>query len=329
MSTMFNDYKEAFDKQEERIEEIKKEQAEKSGIKPVMVGAGAVKVLAINPTEEQLKEIIGEVATKFDTDYKTSPSQYHDNKPSRPIAVWITSEGDEVSPTLINFRLVDTPRLSRDGKPQYWNLMSGTTPKGAWNILTTLWSNDVSVGDVQEKESTVGNSYTNTVLAPVRIGEENYYYFLKTLLGWPDDSTFMEAMKKVGLDFDTVFSGDFSSLHRLVEEELSTVVIDDEGEEQTNHKTFIGIFTAKLRDDGRVTQSFCMNKDTWFVNNYGVLTKKDKAKIEDLRTKRFARDAMDIIKDLYTLDPLTEYSEEAVKQNVPEDTNVDDWFQIN
>lgn len=326
-NSMFSNYQESFNKQDERIQEIKKEQAEKSPArKPVMVGAGQVKVLAINPTLEKLKEIIGDVAEKFDTKYGASPDQYNDNKPSRPIAVWITDKEDQVSPTLINFRLVDTPRLSREDKPQYWNMMSGTAANGEWNILTTLWSNDLKPGDVEKKQSRVGNDYTNTVLREVRVGEENYYRFLKVLLGWPDDTTFLQAMEEVGLDFDTVYGGNFDALHNLVDNELVKEVTLDNGEVETRYQTFIGIFTAKLRDDGRVTQSFSMNSDTWFVDNYGVLTNKDKKSIEDLREKRFARDGMDIIKDLYTLDPLVEYNEDVVKQDVSEDTNVDEWF---
>lgn len=326
MNSMFKNYEGDFKKQEERIEEIKKTQAENSNIKPVMVGSAPVKILAINPSESELKELIGDVATKFDTKYATTPDQYNDNKPSRPIAIWITDEGGQVSPTLVNLRLVDTPRLSKEGKPQYWSMMSGTTTNGEWNILTTTWSNDLKPGDVETKTSAVGNSYTTTVLDPVKVGEENYYRFLKTLLGWPDDTSFLGAMKEVGLDFDTVMSGDFSALHKLVEEELVKTVTLDNGETEQRYQTFIGIFTAKLRDDGRVTQSFSMNPDTWFVNNYGVLTNKDKKSIEDLRDKRFARDGMDIIKDLYTLEPLTQYDEDVVKQNVSEDTNVDEWF---
>lgn len=328
MSNMFGKYAEDFKTQENRIEEYQKQQEEnRPKPNPVYVGSGPVKVLAINPNQEQLTELIGEVAEKFDTSYNSKPDQYNDNKMSRTLSVWITDKDSQVAPTLINFKLVDAPRTSRNDKPQYWNMMRGTSTNGAWSILSTLWSDDLKVGDTEEKESKVGNVYTNNVIAPVRIGEESYYMFLKTLLGWPNDETFLEAMVEVGLDFDTVFNGNFEALHRLVNDELTKDVTLEDGTVEKRPVTFIGIFTARLRDDGRVVQSFSTNSNTWFSNtgNLDVLTRKNKESIEKQRERRMANDGMDVIRDLYTLDPLVEYSEEAVKQEVA-DTNVDEWF---
>jgi len=317
---MFKNYSDDFKKQEAEIAERKAANT----INPVMVGTAPVKILAINPDQATLTELIGDVAERFDTRYGTSPDQYNDNLPARPLAFWITDLESKVSPTLINLRLIDTQRLSRDKKPQWWNAMVGDT----WDMLTTRWSFDLNVGDSEDKISGSGNAYTNTILKPVNVGEENYYRLLYTLLKWPSVTTFMEAMKEAKLDFDTVYGGDFSGLHDLIDyiNEPKKVEIDGEIVEQPHVKTFMGIFTAKIKDDGQVRQSFCVNPDTWFVNSADVLTKGMLARLDKLKKDRLDRDGMDIMKDRYTFEPLVEYSEEVVKQEITTNDDVDEWF---
>ena len=317
---MFSDYKQAFKEQEERIESG-------STNKPVMVGMAAVKTLAINPTEADLKEIIGDVASRFDTKYATSPDQYNDGKPSRTINFWFTDKEEQVSPLIVGIKLVNTPRVSQKGKPQYWIMRSGTAGDSEWNMLSTLWSDEVKVGDVVNKTSASGNEYTETVLKEAKVGEEDYYLLLKNMLKWPDDTTFFEALEKEGLDFDTVFGGDFEGLHKLV-----TYLTPEVEDEENKVKTFIGLFTARVKNDGRIVQSFAMKNSTWFYNNYGGPTKGMIKAVEQEREKRFKHDGLDIIKDKYALiDHLQPYSDELVKEvavpNVSAQAAFDDLFE--
>ena len=88
---MFNNYKEQFAKEEARKAALAKEQeANRVPINPVMVGSASTLIVGINPTQEQLTEIIGDVAERFDTKYSKTADQYNDNKMSQPVTFWLT-----------------------------------------------------------------------------------------------------------------------------------------------------------------------------------------------------------------------------------------------
>jgi hypothetical protein len=314
---MFNDYQEDFKAQEEKIAERSK------SVNPVMVGSAPIKVLAINPTEDQLVDLIGEGGKKFDTRYQKSPSLYNDNKPSRPVSIWITDGEDRVAPTLLNFNLVDTQQISSNENPRWWTAMVGEE----WAIFTTRYSSDMKVGNSIEKTSGANNTYTETVLAECRVGEEAYYQFLYTLLKWPNPLTFFEAMKKNKIDFDTVFEGDFSGLHNLIGYLNEPIKVEVGGEitEQANSKTLMGIFTAKQSKSGYMKQSIIMDSDLWFVDSQGILTSYMLKTIEKLQKSKFEYDGSDITKDEYTLEPLVEYSKAVVKKKIAATDDVEDW----
>ena len=315
---MFNNYKEQFQQQETRIKENQRE------MPTVYVGWARTLVLGINPDQEQLNEIIGDVAEKFDTKYQTTPDQYKDNKLSRPITFWLSDLDRKVSPVIKTIRLIDSPRLSKEGKLQYWSMMRGSNENGSWSILTTKWSNDVKPGDARLSK-TSRNPYTEEILFPVRYGEEQYYNLLKKIIKFPDDEQFLNALKEEKLDFDTVYNGNFEGLHNLVNWINETKALED-GTEVEDYKTFIGIFTAKIKDDGVVRQDFSMREETQFVDNYGVLTTGMRAAIEKASEEALERTAIDIIREAYTLDPLVEYSEDVVKKEV-QAPDVDSWFE--
>ena len=241
-----------------------------------------------------------------------------------------------MNPTIQTIRLVDTPRTFSTGNKQWFALRNGTDKNGnPYSMLVTTWGKNREVGQVSEHiGKTSGQPYIDKILSQVRVGEENYYDLLKVITKWSDMSNFLEGMKSEGLDFDTVYEGDFDGLHNLVNNFINGTkvvpVLDENGtltnevETVDNLQTFIGIFTAKIKENGKVVQAFSMNPTTWFPDNYGALTKGMRTTIEKARKERLNRDGKDIIAGAYTLDPLTEYNEDAVKQEFPT-VNPDDF----
>jgi hypothetical protein len=270
------------------------------------VGSAPVKVLAINPSTDQLREIIGESAERLSTNYEATPSTYNNNEFSKPIVFWITDSTDTVAPTRVFFNLVNSPRLSKSAsKPQFFNARIGDT----YAFFSTVWGFDYTTGQVIENSK----GYADNVLSQIRTGEEDYYNFLYVLLKWGDPLTFIDGLKSEKLDFDSVYAGETEGLNNLVnlikEKDLS----------------MLGIFTVKITEDGAARQSFCKNDDTWFVNNNGKLTEGNLARMKDA-AKRGIESSYPITVEQYTFDPLVVYSEDVVEKTAIVETNVDEYF---
>lgn len=326
MNNLFENYQEQFDAQEKRVEEIKQEIADKNPpreIRKTYVGSAPVRVLAINPNRDQLFELIGDVAEKFDTSYKLQTD--NDGSKYRPVSVWFSDEDKKVSPVLRTLRLYNKEVVAQSsGNNQFLTLMEGVSESGEWAILSSNYSADFEVGKVYDKVSrTSQNSYKLHVISKARRGEVNYYDLLKVITKFPNDKEFIQAMKENNLDFDSVYEGNFEGLHQLVD--WANQIKEVEGEKVEDNKTFIGIFTVTITDDGTARQGFSMNPKTWFPNNFGVLTKKMRTYIENENQKRINYDGKEIISGEYILDPLTEYTPEVVAAAKAEDGDSNDF----
>jgi hypothetical protein len=198
-----------------------------------------------------------------------------------------------------------------------------------WNMLTTKWGTKFNVGFTEERNSEKNNAYVNNIVAPARVNEERYYKLLYSLLKWPDANTFFDQMKKEKLDFDSVFAGDFSGLRKLLQyiNEPVITTVDGEQVEIPNVKTFMGIFTVKQRQDGRLVQSFANSSDLMFVNNADVLSARDLNGIKLAQENLKNKSGDDIMKDFYTLEPLCVYSEKITRKTVAPTDTVDEWFK--
>lgn len=169
----------------------------------LFTGITNVKVLGINPTQEQLAEILGDAdkASKFNTDYNKGESYNGDTV--RPVCIWVTDYEENVSPTLFTIELGDKEHLAQSGSKRIIN-----------NYLQTTWSNSVASVTSNEKMSW----FSDTGIRVARIGEVNYYTFIATLVRYDlqGEKSFNNFLTDNKLDFDSVYEGNFEGLRGLV-----------------------------------------------------------------------------------------------------------------
>ena len=180
-----------------------------SGLNTTYVGAGSMKVLAINPTQEQLGEIIGEEAAgKFNTEY--SIRENYNKQQVRPLTIWVTDKDENVSATIINYDLGKDYVQSKSGKSQFFS-----------DDGQVSWAN--STDTIQ---SWIEGPHTQTTT-----GQSDWYSFVYKMVKWNknDDVPFTQFMEEMNLDVDSIYDGDFSGLHSFVEymkeKELSVIVV--------------------------------------------------------------------------------------------------------
>ena len=213
------------------------------------VGLSPIKVLSINPTREQLVEIIGDdAAGKFNVDYQLREN--YNKQTVRPITVWITDSTEKVSPTIINFDLGQDFVITKKGDKNLWFSDGG---QSAW----------------KENEETL-YSWIEKPVIKSRTGEADWYDFVYKMVKWDknDDITFFEYLKDVGLDLDTIYDGNFEGLHGFV-----NYALDQEF-------SVTGMFEVKVEETEtglKLRQKFLNRSDTIYYNYAGVTANQVKA----------------------------------------------------
>ena len=220
-----------------------------NAINDVFVGVAPIKVLAINPTKEQLGEIIGEEAAgKFNVAYDIR--QNYNKQEVRPLTIWVTDVDETVSPTIINYDLGKDYVKSKTEKFQYFS----ADGKDSWAA---------DEGSIQDWVTGPHQQCT--------VGMKDWYSFVYKLVKWDmdvaeeNDTSFFEYLQDVGLDVDTIYDGNYEGLHGLV----------DYAKDQQFSVT--GMFTAKVdhtEDGERVRQRVLTRNDYIFYNYNGVTFKQ-------------------------------------------------------
>jgi hypothetical protein len=308
---MFNNFQEQFKEQEAKIQDGK-------GSNKLYFGLGAAKILAINPTEEKLAEIIGpEAAKRFDTQYAKRSASYVEGAMERPVTIWLTDREEKCRPVVTTINLIDKEVISQKGTPQYKTIMVGQD----WSIASCTYLKDVEANTVQKGLTSKNETtYDRQILGPARMGEAKYLAFLNAILDFPDQTKFYEALSENGLDFDTVYSGDFSGLHSFVD-----WINRHDPENNIYPKNPIVLFTVKVKKDGSLQQDVFLSDRTMFTNRYGVT----KGQIENIRKQH--EDSVDRIARGFTtkhyyIGKFAEYDTSLMDQDAPDiDKEVDDW----
>lgn len=235
-------------------------------------GLAPNKVLAINPTVEKLKEIIGENATKFDTSYPLRKSPLFKDGPLkdldvRTISIWITDKDEKVSPTILSIDLAQATQVSAGGNKRIIN-----------NKLQSTWGESVEA----VKNNPNMSWFSHDGIREARIGEVDYYEFLATYLRFDlkSDVSFLTYCETKGISFDHAYKGDYNSLTELVNWGNT-----DEGEKEPWYIT--QLWVVKETDKG-LRQEILSNPDTWFrcsqdrVGTYEInLLKKRESKAKE------------------------------------------------
>lgn len=261
-------------------------------------GVNYAKVIAINPTKAKLAEILGDEsrAEKFDTEYNIKENPLTNIK-VRPVSVWVTDFEENVSPTLINFELADEVHKS-NSSDNVKIINAYLQDSYALNPDTLLANANMSW-------------FSDTGIRVARVGEVDYYKFISTLLKYDlqGDITFDTFVKDTKIDFDSVYSGEFSGLRALV----------DYANE--NEFVFAGLFCVKERetDEGiRHYQDFLSRSELI----YRTSVSKSLSSIKDnIRTKKEdkEKDGYQLTSRLFTYD-FMEFDREQCVNVAPEQT---------
>ena len=214
----------------------------------LFTGLNAIKILGINPTEKQLKEIIGDAAEKFNTAYDKT-EDFNENT-VRPVTIWVQDLGEEVSPIVFTINVNPNKGIiSRNGNILHIN-----------DEIRSIYMTEQQIKDHPKM-----GWYNMRGFREAKIGEESLYQFISTILRWDfkGENSFLDMVKDLKLDLETIFNGDYSGLHKLVE--------------YTNEKKFSMIvpFVVKQKetDDGIVTrQEILVNSDYWYRTSTGLVT---------------------------------------------------------
>jgi len=161
------------------------------------------KVIAINPTEEKLGEIIGEEsAAKFNTDYGLEDNEYFNNQ-VRSLNFWIQPVDESVRPLLFSINIGSDIATARTGAIRVINDYNNAT-----------WSKT-------GVEGVTGNPkmawFSQTGIREARVDEEFYYTFMQRWTKYDPSESIVDALKAVNADYDTLVKGNFSNLQQVVD----------------------------------------------------------------------------------------------------------------
>jgi len=200
---------------------------ENSGEFVKRVGLFAGKVLAVNPTEKEFKDILG-MELKEDSKATEYLSEREGNTVLR-VDFWLENtkanpDGTKDKPYKLSFFLEDKVRMNKDNtKTQYIN-----------NIGSCAWAVD---------EDSLPSWFSKREFRKAFHGEEDLYEFLR---GWLNKLDYRDEGTELTLDWKKLMKGDVKMLKAQVEDEwageigcMATVIVKDvEGES----KEYQGIF---------------------------------------------------------------------------------------
>jgi hypothetical protein len=132
-------------------------------------GLALSKIVAINPTQEVLAEILNPAAAaKFNTQYALAKSPYGDQM-VRPVTIWIQDVAEKMSPVAINLNLSMTDYVSKEGGCRFVNKHNITVSSKTGKLSGITDNPNMSWWSTEGARK-------------VRLGEEEFNAFFTTLL---------------------------------------------------------------------------------------------------------------------------------------------------
>lgn len=258
-------------------------------------GLSPVKVLAINPDTKKLEEIIGDVASKFDTSYALRKSNLNESITVRPVVIWVTDKDQNISPTILSIDLAQDVEVASTGSKRIINDKNQST-----------WSESIETVTNNEKMQW----FSQEGIREARVGEVDYYKFIAQVMrfDFKGDVNFITMCKDTGIDFDSVYNGNFKGLAEMVEW-LNT----DEGEKMPNY--FVGLWVVNKKDDGKLRQELLNKSDLWYrCTHENVTTGHKEALIK--YEKGLRERGKNLTSRLYTYD-FQEFDESKCVNSIP------------
>lgn len=275
---------------------------ENSGEFVKRVGLFEGKVLVINPTEKQYKDIIG-----MELKEGSKAAEYLSEKEGNTVLrldFWLenikeNAEGEKDKPYKVSFFLEDKVRTNKDGnKTQYIN----TVGNCAW----------------AEDESMLPSWFTTREFREAHPGEEDLYEFLR---GWLNKLDYRDKETELTLDWKKLMKGDVKMLQSQIDGEwcgeigcLATVIVKDvEGEP----KEYQGVFNRAFVPVYSLKHFRLTDYDNENVRTALTLKESKDLKVHERFVLRVTGEYG--CKDFYSLKDIRDYdsSENPVATNAP------------
>lgn len=253
------------------------------------IGMAEVEVIAINPTEEEFKSILG-MELKENSKAATYLGESKDGNAYLRVDFWVKlKEGSQKFK--ITYFLEDKKRVNKDEtKTQFIN-----------NIGICSWGED---------DSNLPSWFTKREFRTAKAGEEDFYSFLRSWLGGLD---YADADTELQLNWKDLMKGNVNDIKELI------------GCKWTTPFLILATITIKENEDGSISEfpsvynkaflpAYCMRyfKEVDFEDP-AILAKINTKANKDLKIhERFVSNVKGEYgcKDIYVLKPLKEYKAE-------------------
>ncbi len=250
------------------------------------VGLFEARVLAINPTAEEFKDILN-IELKEDSKAVEYLSTSDEGKTKLRVDVWLEDVKSKER-FKVSFFLEDKQKENRDGtKKQYINAVG-----------VTSWADD---------PNNLGDWFTARDYRVAFVGEEDLYNFLRTWLGNLD---YRDAETTLQIDWKKLMKGNVKDMKEQIGGELAT--------------TFVALATIKtvIKDEETKEYQGVYNKaflPAYSLKNFRLINYSDDKVLQALRSKKtrdlkpHERFVVNVTgeygcKEFYTLNDLKDYN---------------------
>lgn len=250
------------------------------------VGLFEARVLAINPTAEEFKDILN-IELKEDSKAVEYLSTNDEGKTKLRVDVWLEDVKSKER-FKVSFFLEDKQKENRDGtKKQYINAVG-----------VTSWADD---------PNNLGDWFTARDYRVAFVGEEDLYNFLRTWLGNLD---YRDAETTLQIDWKKLMKGNVKDIKEQIGGELAT--------------TFVALATIKtvIKDEETKEYQGVYNKaflPAYSLKNFRLINYSDDKVLQALRSKKtrdlkpHERFVVNVTgeygcKEFYTLNDLKDYN---------------------
>lgn len=212
-------------------------------------GLHAVKVVAVNPTEQQWCELAGREETPYKFDYSPSANPFNEGEMQTPIVFWVENEGNLFP---LRFNISHQIQTNRDGdKFKYIN------NKGQISYYIP------TPETITENPNM--NWYDSAGMRKLYGGEEALFSFMQRLMNYSsksDDANFLTVCEQIGITPENLQKGDVSGIRKFI----------DWVYEKDPETTIIVLFTVNQKrndetGDVKEYQEICSNYNTFFSSD--------------------------------------------------------------
>ncbi len=210
-------------------------------------GVGKLTIHAVNPTKEELTKMIGEGASKFNTDYTITKDL--NGKDVMPLNFWCSADGETIFLQTIN--LYNEDKIASTGSVRVIN-----------NKVQYTYSKSLDALSANENM----NWFSQEGIRVAKVNEILYYKLLADMIKWNHklDMTFYEFCEQNNLTFQEIYGGNFKGLKELISEVNA--------DEESNYGAYVLFVVKENAETGKLRQSFITRPDYIFRSEYGVNT---------------------------------------------------------